>query len=275
MIISYKNGHTNLCLWTKTFLVLSCMALLKGLFDVVTILPDSSGWDVCKERLQKEGVAALRPIHFTQHFWSAFFELVQIELNGVPGLDGPLRYCADMMVSGHTYFAVVFSLSASDMMRWTVPLRFRIAVRMFCIFCVTIEVALVAAAKFHYTVDIFASVLMAALLWDSAHLETLASFWAEGYVFRPSNGWYNPTISMLAFIFPCFGRLSGDGQNKKEDAVPNHCWSRSRKVINLDHIRRRSTKEVGETCKGCEMCGLSSSVNPVDEQQQLLDRRAP
>eukprot|EP01052_Picozoa_sp_SAG31_P013968 SAG31_NODE_853_length_11512_cov_42.663279_9_plen_263_part_00 len=38
-------------LWTKTFLVAAALALVKGTFDAVTILPSSDGWDACAQRL--------------------------------------------------------------------------------------------------------------------------------------------------------------------------------------------------------------------------------
>jgi hypothetical protein len=38
-------------LWTKTFLLAATLCLVKGVFDAVTIIPSSDGWDACVERL--------------------------------------------------------------------------------------------------------------------------------------------------------------------------------------------------------------------------------
>jgi hypothetical protein len=44
-----------------------------------------------------------------------------------------------------------------------------------------VEVVLVAAARFHYTVDMLASIVMVFLLFDSRHIEQVAADWSEGY----------------------------------------------------------------------------------------------
>jgi hypothetical protein len=58
----------NIGLWNKTYIVASLMAIMKGVFDVVTILPDSTGWENCTNRLTKEGLASLRNLDFFSGF---------------------------------------------------------------------------------------------------------------------------------------------------------------------------------------------------------------
>merc|ERR1719253_1845899 len=42
----------NLRLWTRTLLAAAILAVLKGFFAWVTIVPDAAGWEACKERLR-------------------------------------------------------------------------------------------------------------------------------------------------------------------------------------------------------------------------------
>lgn len=179
----------NIGLWNRTFLVASAMAILKGIFDVVTILPDSTGWQNCTERLQEEGLRSLRDLNFLSDFWGSLFTQLLHEVRGGGGKNGGrVRYCADMMVSGHTYFACLFSMSAYKQIAYNTeifPSRvnkyIRNTVLYFCFLCVMLEMLLVAAARFHYTVDMLASVVLVFLLFDSRYLEQVAADWSEGF----------------------------------------------------------------------------------------------
>merc|ERR1719210_1070116 len=80
----------------------------------MTVLPDSIGWEGCKERLGETGLAQMRNIGLMQFFSGEFLAECWVALVfQVASLTGrQVRYCADMMISGHTYFATIFSLSA-------------------------------------------------------------------------------------------------------------------------------------------------------------------
>ncbi len=60
--------------------------------------------------LTPEGVKGLRDMDFEGDFWHAMGSLIIMERR--------VRYCSDMMVSGRTYFAVLFSLSTYKMLRY-------------------------------------------------------------------------------------------------------------------------------------------------------------
>mmetsp|Transcript_51974 Transcript_51974/g.118584 ORF Transcript_51974/g.118584 Transcript_51974/m.118584 type:complete len:526 (+) Transcript_51974:3-1580(+) len=185
-------------LWTKVFLVASCMALSKAVLDMVTVLPDSSGWTNCQARLDPDGVIALRDLDFSVGFAQGMLDLLVVETIGVEGVRGRVRYCSDMMISGHTYFAVVFSMAVWSLLRYEgYSDGARWATAFLCILCVIIEMGAVIVTQFHYTVDLVASVFMVIFLWDSIHLESLAYEWVWGFKNASLEGLFSRV--MLAF----------------------------------------------------------------------------
>ena len=46
---------------TKTFLIAAALAIVKGTFDVVTIIPSSDGWDACVHRLGEARFDIVKP----------------------------------------------------------------------------------------------------------------------------------------------------------------------------------------------------------------------
>ena len=50
-----------------------------------------------------------------------------------------------------------------------------------CLCCLATEFVLVTLSKFHYTVDLLASLLLVALFWDSRAADSIAGDWTEGY----------------------------------------------------------------------------------------------
>jgi hypothetical protein len=205
-IWAWWKASFNIHIWTKTFLVGSMVAVLKGVLDVVTILPDSIGWDECKDRLTKSGLDQLREMPFARDFWHTVLDAFVHEVLG--GRHGRrIRYCADMMVSGHTYFAAVFALSAykqvSDYAEIWPSFGSRCLRRLVywvSLVAITIEVLLVAAARFHYTVDVIISLVLVALLFDSRYVESVAASWSEGF------HWWDPSGATRSYWGFCCTR---------------------------------------------------------------------
>jgi len=194
--IAFFTEGFNIGLWNKTFLIASIMAVLKGTFDAVTVLPDSIGWDSCQERLGKTGLAQMRALAWMADFWDTLFTALTLEVVGINGQR--VRYCADMMISGHTYFATLFSMSAFSQVNYAthlIPRKnyinriVRYTVLVVCFSCVIVEVCLVAAARFHYTVDMLAAIVMVLFLWDSSTVEQIAADWSEGFHWRCEETW--------------------------------------------------------------------------------------
>jgi len=200
---SLWQGYFHIGLWTKAFLVASIAAVLKGVFDAVTVLPDSIGWKACKARLTEEGLDQMRSVHWRHNFFSGLLEALWDEVFGLNG-GHRVRYCADMLLSGHTYFACVFALAAYRQISYNTNF-FNVTsdssdagrrrnhwcnhhgkqiVKWVLVCAVLIEVCLVTAARFHYTVDMLVAIVLVVLLFDSMHVEQLASNWSEGFQWK-------------------------------------------------------------------------------------------
>eukprot|EP00440_Ansanella_granifera_P027606 gb/GFBE01029992.1/.p1 GENE.gb/GFBE01029992.1/~~gb/GFBE01029992.1/.p1 ORF type:complete len:547 (+),score=88.02 gb/GFBE01029992.1/:1-1641(+) len=212
---SAYQGKFNIGLWVKTFLVASCMAVMKGIFDVATTLPDSIGWRECTHRLGDAGLEQMRSYQDVfDDLAQNFVEAITNEIAG-DGSGHRIRYCADMMISGHTYFAALFALSAYkqfDTLDWSKMVR-RLVFGVLSA-CVVIEMVLVAAARFHYTVDMLASIVLVLLLWDSCSVEQVAADWSEGFEWRDP-GSFKPRTSLQQFL------ISGLENGKKPEVLPS------------------------------------------------------
>ncbi|CAK9005340.1 unnamed protein product [Durusdinium trenchii] len=231
---SYKQRF-HVGLWYKTFLIACCMAVMKGILDVVTILPDSIGWNQCKERLGEPALQKMRNRHFFSNFWGSIWQALIDEVIGVNGKR--IRYCADMMLSGHTYFAALFSLAAYKLTgAIDLSSKAQKLVGVVCIICVTVEVVLVAAARFHYTVDMITSVFLVCLLWDSLFMEQVSSDWSEGYSWRDPLKFYPRT---------CFWKDCGETYQPSQrvslnrEAPPGVLPSQATYLINMRMLSGR------------------------------------
>ncbi|CAJ1395751.1 unnamed protein product [Effrenium voratum] len=248
---SFVQKRFHIGLWYKTFLIACCMAIMKGVLDVVTVLPDSIGWQQCKDRLGEVGLQKMLHRHFFTDFAHTMAAAISDEIFGVEGKR--IRYCADMMISGHTYFACLFSLAAYKL-TGAIELTKRVQfwVGLLCAFCVFLEVALVAAARFHYTVDMITSVILVVLLWDSLYLEQVASDWSEGYSWQDPRAFAQQT---------CCGRTCGPGKDSGGKlGKPRVLPSQSTHLINMRMLSgspswRDDVDGNGAASGGDELCG--------------------
>mmetsp|Transcript_119713 Transcript_119713/g.346012 ORF Transcript_119713/g.346012 Transcript_119713/m.346012 type:complete len:499 (+) Transcript_119713:44-1540(+) len=236
-VYAWLKGQFSIGLWNKTFIVASCMAILKGILDVVTIMPDSIGWEMCKARLGgDEGVANMLNMSFANDTSAAVWRLFQIELFGDDG-GKRVRYCADMMVSGHTYFAALFSLSAYKQTYYTgVGKIVANLVGLLCACCMVAEVVLVAAARFHYTVDMLAALALVGLLFDSSYVDQLAADWSEGFRWQDM-GSFEPASSPVfkRILLPCCRRLCRPGGGQKPAIIPSRATGLVNPRVTLGH----------------------------------------
>jgi hypothetical protein len=67
-IIGISMNLKNMFIFHKTMIIGSILAILKGTLDMVTIIPDSSGISVCKNRLTTEQFEYLHTINFNDDF---------------------------------------------------------------------------------------------------------------------------------------------------------------------------------------------------------------
>jgi len=161
--------------WTKIMLCNSLLALGKGVFSVCTVIPDSSGWSQCQDRLTKEGV-----MFFSAHHTP--MDLIWHELLHL----GEYRWCADMMWSGHTYFTTLYALGLYELIfiftrEW--PIRSRwIAILATVTLTVgeqLVEVYVVLLNHFHYTMDVLMAILLTFLFFTNGVISAVAKFWVR------------------------------------------------------------------------------------------------
>lgn len=171
-------------LWAKVFFSNAILFVLKGLFDWMTVLPDSIGFGACKERLGDEPLKYLErmgQLSGTEYFSA----LLELELYGV-GKVRPVRYCADMLMSGHTFVTVLYMLALADLVRRITILMppiprviWRISMGIFAALCVGADLYLIVKTRFHYTVDIVMAIVITLLIYTNAGMALLAHWYAS------------------------------------------------------------------------------------------------
>jgi len=183
--------------WTKVLLSHSVLAVGKGVFGVVTIMPDSIGWANCKERLGPSGVDFFMnrvPDPRIHGMWTTFMAILGVELAGPEQnrIGAGMRFCADMLYSGHTYFTILYILALCELVRKAIrmpkspiyvekPFRQKMVMLALYIACLTqqsIEVGMVLQNRFHYTSDVFLAILLTFLWYTSAPICIAAKWWA-------------------------------------------------------------------------------------------------
>mmetsp|Transcript_7340 Transcript_7340/g.18651 ORF Transcript_7340/g.18651 Transcript_7340/m.18651 type:complete len:369 (+) Transcript_7340:100-1206(+) len=174
----------DLRLWVKVFMCCGFLFFWKGLLDYITDLPDSGGWHTCEKRLGPSGVhyfEGFRDLHGSA-YWS---RLMDMEFHGVDGT-WPVRYCSDMILSGHTFVMFLFLLGCADLTRKLrllmpgVPMRVaEILVNVAVICCVCTDLYLIVVNHFHYTVDVVLAIVMTLLFYTNAGIAILTDWWVE------------------------------------------------------------------------------------------------
>mmetsp|Transcript_74844 Transcript_74844/g.167717 ORF Transcript_74844/g.167717 Transcript_74844/m.167717 type:complete len:488 (-) Transcript_74844:64-1527(-) len=177
-------------LWTKVMLCAGFLFILKGTLGAVTVVPDSSGWDVCKVRLKALGLNWMKKEHsFSDMMWIDFHWLIQY--------GQPLRYCGDMMYSGHTFVVTLFGLGLYELIRIIQPARGQFSTsrdaknanlcKMFILIGLTIfsvgeqllEIYSVEKSRFHYTSDIIVALVVTFLLYTNGVVAIVSKKWSK------------------------------------------------------------------------------------------------
>eukprot|EP00929_Paragymnodinium_shiwhaense_P013338 TRINITY_DN1211_c1_g1_i2.p1 TRINITY_DN1211_c1_g1~~TRINITY_DN1211_c1_g1_i2.p1 ORF type:complete len:1355 (-),score=374.47 TRINITY_DN1211_c1_g1_i2:103-4167(-) len=178
--------------WTKCCLVASVLAVLKGFLAWATVVPDSIGWHGCQARLGPAGLAFFRSsqgLNFQAELFGSVIDVVVMEIFGVRwrGRQWHPRFCADMMFSGHTYVCCVFAVGLYDLCRnqsadlrlgFRRLLHFTVGMLLLCV--VLVDVTLMVANRFHYTMDVTVAAVLVMLLYSNPAIAILTERWASG-----------------------------------------------------------------------------------------------
>lgn len=180
----------NLQLFTKGCVCGCLLALGKGFLAVVTVLPDSIGWEQCKARLGKDGLAWFKDkanMNFKKDAVSSLQHLFYMQFwpGEVYGLK--MRYCADMVYSGHTYAATLFALGLYDFCKMktrtldsnATKFQIRTLVGAVLSAIVLADGVMMLLNHFHYTLDIVLAVLLVFLYYTNAAIARTAIWWAD------------------------------------------------------------------------------------------------
>lgn len=178
--------------WTRVMLCNCFLAVGKGLFGMMTVVNDSAGWAICQQRLGEEGVQWMREEHVPMGL-----DFFKMELFGVNG--HRLRWCADMMWSGHTYFTTLYALGLFELIvlfskEWSRPRRnlalFTISMALIC--QQSLEVYLVLLNRFHYTMDVVMAFLITILFYTNGAIAEVAKRWVWAGCRRTTFKWDDP-----------------------------------------------------------------------------------
>jgi hypothetical protein len=111
VIFTYFRAPHTLQVWTKVCICGGFLFTLKGMLAAMTTVPDAMGWETCiGDRLKPEGLLWMRGTHSLSEF---FF----LDFRWLMEYHHPLRYCSDMMYSGHTFCVTLFALGCYESLR--------------------------------------------------------------------------------------------------------------------------------------------------------------
>jgi len=194
--------------WTRIMLCHSLLALGKGAFAVLTVVPDSSGWSNCKARLGDKGVEWLSQ---PRSVW----ELITLEIKRYFG-GLSIRFCADMMYSGHTFFTTLYALGLFELVRIGVrhrrkPERY---LAYFLLFLVAggeqlVEAVMVLLNRFHYTMDVVMAIALTFLFYTNGAVATASKWWIRKLQKQDSSSFDEDCYALLKVKF---STLEADGE---------------------------------------------------------------
>lgn len=212
----------DLRLWAKVFFCSGTLFVWKGLLDYITTLPDSIGWQQCEARLKPEGVQFFKELHslpfgkFLTRF--AEMEMFGIDVGGGKSRMWPVRYCGDMILSGHTSVMFLYLLASMDLCRRLTLLfenteapgksiALRTLLSLFVLCCVSADLYLIVINHFHYTVDVVLAVMLTLLIYTNAGMAIFTDWYVEVFEHGTEDSQRHTsdhgTIWIPEFCIPC------------------------------------------------------------------------
>lgn len=167
---------------------------------MATVEPDSSGWVNCQHRLGGAEVIAdfkkLLPNPFVDGYAWFLFKVAQFEMFGfhMNHITSGVRYCSDMMLSGHTFVTCLYALGNCELLH---RIRQSPTIKNSCsaskvqamyifllglIICEQcLEIYLILRDRFHYTADVVVALMAALVLYTNGPLAIYAEWWASSF----------------------------------------------------------------------------------------------
>lgn len=190
LLLAFALLAKDIRIWTKCCLCGSLLAMLKAFLAGATVLPDSAGWEGCKERLGPDGLRYFRAedrLSFKNDILFGLVDVLRLDVFGI-WLEGSERrhpFCTDMMFSGHAYFFAIFSLGIYDLARKHTASfgllgrafsRFFVGTMLLALMCCDVEWTMVN--RLHYTMDIAIAIVLSLLLFSNPAVAAATEFWA-------------------------------------------------------------------------------------------------
>lgn len=177
--------------WTHTLLAVALLATLKGFLAWATVVPDASGWSVCKERLGADGLDYYRRLAAGEGSQSLelLFDHMALTIRGVFDIGKVERdhYCVDTAFSSSTCYAVLFSAALQDIMRWTKdhpPGMKRFWTMSYYVTCAVTGVFTVMNVfvdfmnPYHYISDVFMALILALGIYGNPAVAISSKMWS-------------------------------------------------------------------------------------------------
>lgn len=211
-----------LTLYTKVMLCAFFLFSFKGLLGACTTVPDSRGWETCKaQSLSPEAVEWMREDHTNPlDFWTLDFKWVSEH-------GKPMRYCADMMFSGHTFTVTLGAIGLYELVRVcqvevrrlhqppqrTTDERDRVqakqdlagvfikvglltAIGVLTILQQSFEVVAIEVSHFHYTTDVVVAFMMTFLIYTNSVICVSAECWTRTVVDKFSLSYFKQMVGL-------------------------------------------------------------------------------
>lgn len=182
MAFSAIRPQRTLQVWVRVMVCAGFLFAIKGLMGAVTTVPDSNGWPVCKGRLKENGLMWMKETH-------GLVDMFFVDFQWVFQYHTPLRYCSDMMYSGHTFVVTLFAMGCYEVLRIELApghvdefdaIKKALALSLLS-FCAILEQALeiyfVLRSRFHYTSDVIVALLLVFLFYTNASIAIFAKQW--------------------------------------------------------------------------------------------------
>jgi len=186
-----------------------------------------------------------------------FSDMLTIDFFWIYEHHTPLRYCADMMFSGHTFVVTLFALGTYEMIR-----AFRLenfgdayankawlkmsALSIFASLIVAeqfVEIYYVERSHFHYSMDVFMAIVLTFLIYTNGVISVFAKRWATwGFLALVREEWIKKDKSIIRGALNVFrgnGQGQGQGQGDIEDKGPDNkdVWKQTEGELSTDPMK--------------------------------------